>query len=347
MTSKRLMLVPLLAGGLLIFGFAPIGGSVGAGASTAQSESPDVTSVSSLTNTPVSCNGYAIRALTPSPGQGMPVAELLGQSSGTVPNHIQSSATKWIVPKCKQGARHLPTIPPTGVSPDNVPATGPFPYLNWAGFVASSVTYTQAEQQWTVPKIAHDDTQTSTPDASIWPGLGTGLHDNNLLAQAGTEELQTAPQEYYAWYELYPYQPYEQEIENFPVEPDDQVFVAVQHSGSGQALILINDETQSDALLFYTTWPSQYTIGTQAEWILERAESDGNLDELAKVGTLQISKANGITGGKVTPLGSLDREYYYMQECNGSAYIAKTGDISSSGTSFPITWYGYGGVCPY
>jgi hypothetical protein len=302
--------------------------------------------ISTLIQTSVNCNGNTITALQPSPGGVMPISALTGLPATSVPTQLQSTSMNWIVPQCTLGhpSSGGPTVPSGVVPTNNIPSSGNQPYLNWSGFEAETHVYSVVDLGWTVPRVTYPGSG-SNPLSAIWDGLGYGSTNSNMLVQAGTEQDASSPSSYYVWFMLLPMELQQQVLSNFPINPGDSMFVSVSHSGSGVASFSISDLTSGMGTAFNEVWGSQYTIGTQANWILERTQVGSNYQQLANVGTVPFNSAYASYGGTPYALGSLNRYYSYMWACGYSSYIAKTGSLDSSGTAFPITWYGYGGIC--
>lgn len=132
------------------------------------------------------------------------------------------------------------------------------------------------------------------------------------------------------------------------VNPGDYMFVSVEHTGYGTAITTVMDETSNNGYICDLSWTG-YTVGTDADWMLERYNQDGGsaYGYLAKVNyqtppahtAFYSMYANG------TPIGQLDRYYYYMQRCDNHDIIAHNGSLNTAGTLAQIIWDQYGDAC--
>lgn len=283
----------------------------------------------------------------------MPQAALLGQAEAPALAVNEDPRTTWLVPKCKPGHTNRP---PTPVAPArlplplNIPAQGEQDSFNWSGFVDYADNAGEANETSTTPFVRGDHDVAS----STWAGLGSGSSNGDMLLQAGTEAdgAYGAPGNYYAWWEEYPRNT-QQVISNLGSAANHNVYAGVAHTGYGQGLVIINDHTINQGTEFYVYWPAAYTIGHQADWIFERTEENGYYPKLTNTATESGSSFFGgviVTGVTATingnstgtPLGQLRRFYLYMKDCRTGQYMAKTGNISPDGTSFPVNWLAYG-----
>jgi hypothetical protein len=189
---------------------------------------------------------------------------------------------------------------------------------NWSGLEAHSTTkrtYSAVDGTWNVPVIAVASSDGQPDYSSFWVGLdGDGTSD---LVQAGTEQdgqefLGILFTDYYAWSELLPNQPTEQEL--FSVNPGDEIQVEVWiGTGSGApnasgkyGSFRITDVTQSQESKFYVPLAGTYYNGTEAEWIMERPTVGGSLPELAAylVTTMVDADALKVKGTKWVACGT-------------------------------------------
>jgi hypothetical protein len=171
--------------------------------------------------------------------------------------------------------------------------------------------------------------------------------------QAGTEQDafedgfgQSLPT-YYAWWQAYPYNIYQQPLGNPSVSPGDGIEVIADHSGYGQLTYVVANFTTNQATNFTVSFPAQYAFaGTEYEGIVERTRINNQLPLLADFGTAQVALLYGWTNtGTWYSMDSLsNRQYWYMTNCNQTGPLATTGSIGGNG-SFPDYWQQYGYVC--
>lgn len=223
--------------------------------------------------------------------------------------------SKWV----NHVSRPLTLLPTHLVSRSDIKAS-PAAYTssNWSGLEAHSTTkrtYSAASGSWNVPAIVLASSDGATDYSAFWIGLdGDGTSD---LVQAGTEQdavdfLGIVFSDYYAWSELLPNQPTEQEV--FGVDAGDEIQVEVWIStGSGApnaagkyGAFRIIDWTQSNESVFYVPLSGTYYNGTEAEWIMERPTVGGSLPELSAylIATMADASALKVKGTKWVPCGT-------------------------------------------
>jgi hypothetical protein len=198
--------------------------------------------------------------------------------------------TKWL----GHVARPMTSLPTHLVSRSDI-RSAPKAYnsSNWSGLEGHSTTkhnYSAVTANWDVPPIALFSPDDNPDYSSFWIGLdGDGTND---LVQAGTEQdgqeiLGFVFTDYFAWSELLPNQPTEQEV--FSVDAGDDMSVEVWiGTGSGSPNpngkyggFRIIDYTQSNESKFYVPLNGTVYNGTEAEWVMERPTVGGSLPELA------------------------------------------------------------------
>ena len=108
----------------------------------------------------------------------------------------------------------------------------------WAGYVASSTTYTSVTATWTQPVVKCGSS--STADVATWVGLDGYTSDS--VEQIGTEAAcEGGTVDYLAWYEVYP---------NYAVDlaktlsPGDSVTATVTATSSTEFTLKIADATK-------------------------------------------------------------------------------------------------------
>ena len=155
---------------------------------------------------------------------------------------------------------------------------------NWSGYElrGSKHSYTGVEGQWNVPYIQRGESGIATYSC-MWVGLdGDGTSD---LVQAGTEQnyYEDGPwvfTSYYAWTEVVPNQPTEQEVQL--LSPGDEMyFQATVNLTGGFGDFTIIDFTQGTEIVTTTPLGGTYFNGSEAEWIMERPLVGGTLPDLA------------------------------------------------------------------
>jgi hypothetical protein len=301
-----------------------------------------IANVASLTRLVTNCNGQLLTSLIPPAGFGLPFSELQGISDAS-PGvlRVESSDLQWVPATCASDTNSPTSTPEIAPSPDNIPASGEIPSHAWSGFDTDSSggTYHAVEMEWLVPSVPSARVKRVS---NTWAGFGGCAGNGDLLVQAGTESDQNADGtvHYYPWWEACPINNI-QPITSFAVAPRDDMFVYIDHSGYGQAEILLIDYTKNKSIDFYTTWGPAYTIGRQADWILERPSVGGVHPYLAPINsgtyiTLMDMYAIADGSSSLTPLGDLRRFFFYMYNCSNTTRMAHTGGISADGTAVPV-----------
>lgn len=223
---------------------------------------------------------------------------------------------------------------------------------NWAGYVVASsatdnVGFSSVSGDWKQPAV--NCTAGSPSDSAYWVGLGG--YTGETLEQVGTSaDCNTKKQALYsAWYELVPAA---QTAVNLTVKPGDQLSARVAVSGPA-VTVSISDLTQ------HTTVSKQLQMSnptvSSAEWIAEApsvcdtsSEENCRILPLADFGSVQFTDASTSAGGKTgsitSGLGSVAALTLEANPGYGRMYLASAqadataGSLSSSGTSFAVSW---------
>ena len=227
---------------------------------------------------------------------------------------------------------------------------------NWSGYVADAPknrTYSSVHGEWNVPEVRACENVNSTYSA-FWIGLdGYNLTELN---QEGTEQDcyyigGSYYTNYYAWSELLPNQPVEQQITAFTPNPGDYMYATQwignksgvrTNNGSGAYVwFYMNDMSQGVYAEFPTKLNTTYFYGKTVEWIMERPGfSGGALAELSDYGSADMLHAQGFTtkGNWVdySALGNLLRIWLYNENINGpdNNLLSSASDAGSSTISF-------------
>jgi hypothetical protein len=221
---------------------------------------------------------------------------------------------------------------------------------NWSGLEAHSATkrtYSAVAGNWYVPSIIIGDSSGNPTYSAFWIGLdGDGTKD---LVQAGTEQdaqelIGILFTNYYAWSELLPNQPTEQEV--FSVNPGDEIQVEVwigTGSGApnpkgGYGSFRIIDWTQSNESVFYVPLSGTYYNGTEAEWIMERPRVGGSLPELSAylLTSMVDASALKVKGTKWVPCGTAANRNISMH--NGADVLSEAVWSGTGSTEVMFLW---------
>lgn len=294
-------------------------------------------------------------ALTEVEAQVLPDEELTNRGYPPRPDSPDAYA-KWL---------EIVTRPTTMVDPHLVSRTDAFHHLvqasvthsyNWSGYVADASknrTYSSVHGEWNVPDV-HACENVSNTYSAFWIGLdGYNLTELN---QEGTEQDcyyigGSYYTNYYAWSELLPNQPTEQQITAFTPNPGDYMYatqwignksgVRTNNGSGGYVWFYMNDMTQGIYAQFPTKLNTTYFYGKTVEWIMERPGfSGGALAELSDYGSADMLNAQGFTtkGNWVdySALGNLKRIWLYNEDINGpdNNLLSSASDAGSSTVSF-------------
>jgi hypothetical protein len=179
----------------------------------------------------------------------------------------------------------LPTVP----SAPSTPAGGTDMSRNWAGYAATSGSFTAVSGSWVVPQ---SQSLTNLSSGATWVGIG-GTHTRDLI-QAGTMET-TDPSgqiAYDAWVETLPQAA---RPVPFAVHPGDSVGVSIGKQDSGDWLIQFDNKTTGEN---YQTTVSYNSSLSSAEWIEEAPSSGRRILPIDNFGTIQFSGGSAIRDGK-------------------------------------------------
>ena len=224
---------------------------------------------------------------------------------------------------------------------------------NWSGLEAHRKfkhTYSAVGGSWNVPVIVVASSDGNTDYSSFWVGLdGDGTND---LVQAGTE--QDAQEiggivyaNYFAWSELLPNQPTEQEVGS--VNPGDEIEVEVWiGTGSGApnpngslSSYRITNVTQGLEARFDIPLNGTFYHGTEAEWIMERPTVNGSLPELSAYLIANMANANAlqVKGTKWVFCGTAANRNITMY--NGKDVLSEAAWLGKGSNSIIFQWFNF------
>ena len=208
---------------------------------------------------------------------------------------------------------------------------------NWSGYVAIGTGYTLAEGDWTVPSVVASQ---STKDVSTWVGVGGGTSTTDSLIQVITLATTNSGRiTYYAKVEVitrgvtvgnFPLTP-----ARVPVRAGDHMMGLVEERALGIWRIYIEDVTEGWTVET-TTIKMNFTSGSTAEWITERAEhtlTGRTLTTLADFGSVHFHHLLVNTGATQT---ALDASYMYATT---GKLLAYPGPFSTATTGSFTDYY--------
>ena len=232
------------------------------------------------TTIPTPKGARLLAALTDEDAKKLSDEDLIGRGYPRRPNAVQSpdNYKVWL----ELVSRPTTLLPPHSVSRSDVShrrrnaeaGTSSYTTPNWSGYEAHGAKgdYDGVQAEWNVPAIVIGEPGNVTWSA-FWVGIdGDGTTD---LAQAGTEQNYTeigafSAANYYAWTELLPNQPTEQEI-SLSVDPGADIWVQVlTPAGDPNACFYFWNKTVSQSTALCTPLNGTQMGNSEAEWIMER-----------------------------------------------------------------------------
>jgi len=200
--------------------------------------------------------------------------------------------------------------------------------LNWAGYVASSGTFTSVSAAWTIPHATSTNNNLSA-DAT-WVGIG-GISSHDDLIQAGTQTIiQNGIPTYQAWYELLPVASVQVLL---TIHPGDAMIVSLVEQPNNQWRISFNNATTGQnyqTLVFYNSSLSS------AEWIEEMPSDQMGFVPLDNFGTISFSNGFAVQNGLDISISGSGAQPITMIT-NASQVLAAPTSIGSDGASFTVT----------
>lgn len=198
---------------------------------------------------------------------------------------------------------------------------------NWAGYAATSGTFTAVAGTWAVPKPSASGARSS--DAT-WVGIG-GVNHRDLI-QAGTEDtvLLDGTVQTQAWVETLPRSA---RPVSLTVHPGDSVTVSLGQSGSNQWNVSISDTTTGQSYQTTLTYASSLS---SAEWVEEAPSSRRGVLPLDNFGTVQFTSCSTTQNGQSVSLSSAGAQPITMIDRLGQAVASPSG-IGGDGASFSVT----------
>lgn len=217
------------------------------------------------------------------------------------------------------------TTPTASPSPGGTPASVGNSSRNWAGYVASSGTFTGISGTWTIPTVS---AATAGTDAT-WAGIG-GATTSDLI-QAGTQAtVNNGVVQYSAWVETLP-----QASQTVPVTVNagDSVTVTITQTSSGVWNISIQDATSGGS---YTGTVNYTSSLSSAEWIEEAPSSGRGVVLLDQFGTVQFTNASTLLNQRTVSAGAAGATSVTMIN-NSGVQIATPSPLGAGGASFSVT----------
>jgi hypothetical protein len=195
---------------------------------------------------------------------------------------------------------------------------------NWAGYAAHSTTYTSVTTTWVEPSASCGS---GTTYASFWGGLDG--YASASVEQTGTlVECSGGTPYQFAWYEMYPASPV---YFNNTITAGDTMVSTITATSSGAFTLYLADSSRGWS---HTINQSNSSLArSSAEAIAEAPSSSSGVLPLANFGTVTFTSTR-VNGGTLAASNPTS-----ITMASGSTTKASVSAISSSGTSFSVTWH--------
>jgi hypothetical protein len=198
---------------------------------------------------------------------------------------------------------------------------------NWAGYVASSGTFTGVEGAWIVPQASGWQPFAS---GATWVGIG-GFNTADLI-QTGTQELAAQPGqfEYFAWIETLP-----EPSQTIPlaVSPGDLMNASITLQPDGTWQVLLANSTTGQSFEQNISYNSSLA---SADWIEEDPSTLRGLVPLDNFGTVHFSNGFTVANGTLSSIAQAEGSAITMVGSNGQV-LAEPSALGPDGASFSVT----------
>jgi Peptidase A4 family len=198
---------------------------------------------------------------------------------------------------------------------------------NWAGYAATTGSYTAVSGTWTVPEFAPDSPVGA--DAT-WVGIG-GVRGNDLV-QAGTQETVSAHgrTEYEAWVETLPQS---SQAVPLPINAGDSISISIEQGANEQWHIAFSNNTSGKSYELTVHYKSSLS---SAEWVVEAPSARrGRVLPLDTFGTIAFTQASAVKDGQTVTVAQAGGRAITMINRFGHALASPTG-LGDDGASFSV-----------
>ena len=219
-----------------------------------------------------------------------------------------------------------PGSPASGQPVPSVSASQTDVSRNWAGYAATSGSFTGVTGTWTVPQPRGGG---SRAGGATWVGIG-GVRSRDLI-QAGTMETtdRSGTVRYEAWVETLPQAARQVRL---AVRPGDSVTVSISQQASDQWQIQINNNTSGES---YRTTVRYASSLSSAEWIEEAPSAGRTTVPLDNFGTVQFSGGTAVRNGKSVTIAQSGAQPITMAGAGGA--IASPSALTPDGQGFTVS----------
>lgn len=196
---------------------------------------------------------------------------------------------------------------------------------NWAGYAAHSTKYTSVTSTWVEPSASCGS---STTYAAFWTGLD-GYASNSVEQDGTLVECSGGSPHQFSWYEMYPAAPV---YFNNTLTAGDTIVSRVTSTSTGAFTLYLADTTRGWSHTISQTNSS--LARSSAEVIAEAPSSSSGVLPLANFGTVTFNSCD-VNGGTL----AASSPTAITMVTNSGTTKASVSPISSSGTSFSVTWH--------
>jgi hypothetical protein len=216
---------------------------------------------------------------------------------------------------------------------------------NWAGYAATGTngTFNSVTSNWVQPALNCAALPNVSSYSAYWVGID-GFSDQTV-EQIGTEaNCSVNKPNYYAWYEMYPLNPYELPIA-MAINPGNQLTATVTYnpatyrtvrnrqiltSNANYTLSLVNITTKAS---YSRTLPSYSFFNRSSAEVIAEAPYSGGVLPLSDFGLVNFnnSLANGLPLGSFSTIQAIN-----MQNPDGMS--ATTSSFDPTNKNFSVTW---------
>jgi hypothetical protein len=208
--------------------------------------------------------------------------------------------------------------PPGGDNPES---------SNWAGYAATTGSYTAVSGTWIVPQFAPDS---PVGAGATWVGIG-GVRGNDLI-QAGTQETVSSHgrTEYQAWVETLPQL---SQVVPLAINAGDSISISIEQSANEQWHIAFGNNTSGKSYQLTIHYKSSLS---SAEWVVEAPTARrGRLLPLDGFGTITFTQASAVKDGQTVTVAQAGGHAITMISRMGRALASPSG-LGDDGGSFSV-----------
>lgn len=199
---------------------------------------------------------------------------------------------------------------------------------NWAGYAATSGSYTGISGSWIVPNASGSGD--TTADAT-WIGIG-GVTSDDLI-QVGTQNVVTPDGQVNstAFYEMLP--DASEDITNVEVNPGDSITASLNETSDGLWVVTLSDNTDGQSFSANLQYNSSLS---SAEWIEEDPSDGYGQIPFDNFGTMTMTGGSAIVNGESETIAGSGAQTISMINSEGQP-LTSTSALGANGSSFTVS----------